>query len=50
MLGAYAGSPWSFSGTALAALRLPHRSDTLSPGDKIHIGIFRHDKGLQACH
>jgi hypothetical protein len=45
MLGSYLGSPWSSAGTALAALRLPQHADTLAPGDKIQIGVFRHDKG-----
>lgn len=46
MLGSYLGSPWSSAGTALAALRLPQHADALAPGDKIQIGVFRHDKGL----
>ncbi len=49
MLGAYQGSPWSSAGTAIAALRLPQHADALSPGDKIQIGIFRHDKGAAAA-
>lgn len=45
MLGSYLGSPWSSAGTTLAALRLPQHADALAPGDKIQIGVFRHDKG-----
>jgi hypothetical protein len=51
MLGSYLGSPWSSAGTALAALRLPQHADTLAPGDKIQIGVFRHDKGtMRSLH
>ena len=43
--------PWSASGTALAAVRLPHTTSggAPRPGDPVQIGVLRTTKGGHAA-